>query len=85
MRKELLVFIPTLEANEEISVTAIAKNRDFVLLNTQVGKITAHREDLISALKAIEEFDKANNTEGKQENLVADIGNSVDIEYGSEE
>ena len=85
MRKELLVFIPTFEQNEEISVTSVAKNRTYVLLNTPLGRVTAHREELIEALNAINEFDKANNTEGKQENLVADIGNSVDIEYGSEE
>lgn len=85
MRKELLVFIPTFEQNEEISVTSVAKNRTYVLLNTPLGRVTAHREELIEALNAINEFDKANNTECKQENLVADIGNSVDIEYGSEE
>lgn len=85
MRKELLVFIPTFEQNEEISVTSVAKNRTYVLLNTPLGRVTAHREELIEALNTINEFDKANNTESKQENLVANIGNFVDIKYGSEE
>lgn len=86
MRKELLVFIPTFEQNEEISITSVAKNRTYVLLNTPLGKVTAHREELIAALKAIDEFDKANNQTSTEEILVGEnVGNSVDIEYGSQE
>jgi len=61
MRKELLVFVPTAESGEEISVTALTKNRNYVLINTIGGKVTANRAELIEALLAIEEFDKINN------------------------
>ena len=61
MRKELLVYVPTIEKGEEISVTAVSSNRSYVLINTPNGKVTANREELLSSLLSIEEFDKANN------------------------
>lgn len=80
MRKELIVYVSTTERGEEISVTAVAKNRDFVLINMPSGKFTANRVELIEALNAIEAFDKVNNTE--QAPPVEVSGN--DIEYGDE-
>jgi hypothetical protein len=81
MRKELLVFVPTTEHDNEISVTSVAKNRAYVLFNTGLGKFTAHRDDLIAALNAIDEFDKVNNTTAT---LVEVAQTTVDIEYGGE-
>lgn len=84
MRKELLVYVNTTERGSEISVTALSNNRDFVLINTPSGKVTANRQELIDALKAIEEFDSVNNKEaGEQLILVAAVSGN-DVEYGDE-
>ncbi len=84
MRKELLVYIPTAEKGEEIAITALTQNRNFVLLSTAFGKVTANRKDLIYALKEIEEFDSINNAETTE--VAAPLLFSIpeEIEYGEE-
>ena len=90
MRKELLVYVNTTERGSEISLTALSNNRDFVLVNSPNGKFTANRQELVEALKAIEEFDSINNVASSEPlilvrsstNLVAPV--SDDIEYGEE-
>lgn len=81
MRKELLVYVPTFEKGEEISVTSVAINRSFVLINTPNGRVTANREELLNALLEIEVFDKIHNS--KEENLVAlnIVPQILDVEY----
>lgn len=81
MRKELLVYVTTAEPNEEISVTSVSKKRDYVLLTTAFGKITANREELISALKAIEDFDIEYNSEVLPEIPTLDLN---EVSYGDE-
>ena len=73
MRKELLVYVPTIEKGEEISVTSVSSNRSYVLINTPSGKVTANRLELLTALQEIEEFDKINNPTGVTLNF--------DVEY----
>lgn len=82
MRKELLVFITTAEQGEEISVISVAKNRDFVLLNTAAGKFTANRKELIEALNAIGEFDSTNNDSNTTEE--APVNTFEEVAYGEE-
>ncbi len=84
MRKELLVYVNTTERGSEISVTALSNNREFVLINTPSGKVTANRNELIEALKAIEDFDSINNRDvGEPPILVAALSGN-DVEYGDE-
>lgn len=80
MRKELLVFVDSGERGEEVSITSVVKNRDFVLINSGVGKFTISRSQLKEALAAIEEFDSTN--ESQQLPLIPNI--LVDVEYGNE-
>lgn len=62
MRKELLVFVPTMEAGEEISLASIKDDRNFVVFSGANGKFTANLKELKAALDAIEEFNKVNNS-----------------------
>jgi hypothetical protein len=63
MRKELLVFVPTIEAGEEISVASIKDDRNYVILSGASGKFTANLKELREALNSIEDFNKSNNPE----------------------
>lgn len=85
MRKELLVYVSTTERGEEISITSVSKNRLYVLINTIGGKVTANRSELLLALQSIEEFDKINNTNVVDLNLVPEIPVIEDVEYVDEE
>jgi len=87
MRKELLVYVNTTERNSELSVTALSNNRDFVLINTPSGKVTANRQELIEALKAIEEFDSVHNKVQKdpiEQSILVGAVSGNDVEYGDE-
>lgn len=78
MRKELIVYVNTME-KEEFSVQAVAKNRDYVIINSPAGKFTASVEELKQALEEIKAFDTENN----KENEVKEVsGNSFEVEYG---
>lgn len=83
MRKELLVYVPTIEKGEEISVTSVSSNRSYVLINTSNGKVTANRAELLSALQEIEEFDKVNNSAIVELSIVSEVLN-FDVEYVEE-
>ena len=61
MRKELLVYVDTAESGESLSASAIASNRDFVVLKSTSGRLTANVKELIEALNVILQFDKENN------------------------
>lgn len=61
MRKELLMYVSTAERDEELGIMSISKNRKCVIINSGGTKFTANREELLQALKAIEEFDMQNN------------------------
>ena len=78
MRKELIVFVNTIEKNEEFSVSSVASNRNFVILTSPTGgKFTANAAELIEALNELESF--------KQNGNVAetiDTSQYHDIEYG---
>jgi hypothetical protein len=82
MRKELLVYVNTGEANEEISVTSVAKHRSLVLITTSTGtKFTANREELLEALQAIATFDSSVTTKPEPiDNL-----NTLEVSYGDEQ
>jgi hypothetical protein len=82
MRKELLVFISTAEQGEELSVLSVAKNRDFVLLTSSIGKFTANRKELLDALTAIGEFDTSNNSSSETKSLAP---NFEEVSYGETE
>ena len=81
MRKELHVFVSTVERGEEISVSSVTTSRDFVLISTPFGKVSANKEDLLSALKAISEFDAEFNS-----NEILSQGDKqpsfLEVEYG---
>lgn len=62
MRKELLVFVETIEAGEEISVASVSTDRSFVILSSAGGKFTANLKELKAALEEIEKFNGENNT-----------------------
>lgn len=81
MRKELLVYVSTVEKNEEIAVTSIGKHRNCVLITGSTGKFTANRQELIEALNAIEQFDKEINPVIIEEKIVKD-DNVEEVEYG---
>lgn len=84
MRKELLVYVNTTERGSEISLTALSNNRDFVLINSPTGKFTANRQELIEALKAIEEFDSVNNVTPTDPLLLLVANVQEEVEYGEE-
>jgi len=82
MRKELLVYIPTAERDEELGVMSISKNRSCVIINSGGTKFTANRQALVAALLAIEEFDKANNSTTNESPPEAPV--YQDVEYVKE-
>ena len=83
MRKELLVYVDTAERGETLSVAAIATNREFVVLNSTAGRMTASVKELIEALNTIREFDKTNNPTTVDPPTEAQM--SFDVEYTNEE
>jgi hypothetical protein len=82
MRKELKVFISTSERNEEISVTSILKNRSILVFDNGINKFTANKEELLEAIKSIEEFDKENNVAVNEVSIVSN--EHFEVEYGSD-
>lgn len=86
MRKELIIFVNTLEKGEEISVSSVAVNRKFVILTTATGhKFTASSSELLEALAELNSF---NQGEAISNNVLAIVPNDPqiplfeDIEYG---
>lgn len=77
MRKELLVYVNSGEQDEEVSVRSVSTNRDLVIITNSVGKFTANRSELMSALKEIEAFDNLNNTTVPNGNI---LDNSISFE-----
>jgi len=59
IRKELTVFVNTIEQGEEISIASVVKDRRFVIINTGNGKVTANVEELQEALAEINAFNEA--------------------------
>lgn len=79
MRKELTVYVSTIEKGEEFSIMSVKQDRNFVIINSGSGKFTANVQELEEALKALKEFNEANIQE-----VVQDDRNSIVISYGDE-
>ena len=85
MRKELIVFVNTGEGNEEIGMSSVSRNRNFVILSLPNGvKITANKSELVEAIKAIDDFDKTENTEVVVSNDLTPV-NDLEVSYGDVE
>lgn len=79
MRKELVIFIPTYEQGEEISISSVAKNREYIILSSPNGtRTTANLEELLKAVEALKQFNIDNNTESD----VSVSNDFNDVEYG---
>ena len=61
MRKELIVYVQTMERGEEFSVSSVATDRSFVRISAAGGKFTASVKELREALKSLEDFDTEHN------------------------
>lgn len=83
MRKELIVFVNTLEKGEEVSVSSVASNRKFVILTSPTGqKFTASVEELSQALIELNSFNSGDTvTKGNSEEVQA-VSEFLDVEYG---
>jgi len=79
MRKELTVYVSTIEKGEEFSIMSVKQDRNFVIINSGSGKFTANVQELEEALKALKEFNEANIQE-----VVQDDRNAIVISYGDE-
>lgn len=80
MRKELTVYVNTMERGEEFSISSVTKDRKYVIISLGgTVKFTADVEDLEKALATLKEFNAANVQE-----VVEDTRNSVIISYGEE-
>ena len=82
MRKELTVYVNTNERGVEISVSSLASNRKFILVNTGSTKFTMDVSELKQALQALEEF---NEGQGNSSAVEAEVAGYMNIEYGAED
>lgn len=72
MRKELTVYVNTIEKGEEFSISSVTQDRNYIIINSGGAKFTANVEDLENALKALKAFNEANVQE-----VVEDDRNSI--------
>ena len=79
MRKELTVYVNTIEKGEEFSIMSVKQDRGFVIINSGVGKFTANVQELEDALKALKEFNDANVQETKSEST------AIVMSYGDDQ
>lgn len=77
MRKELIVYVATMERGNEFSVASVASDRNFVVINNGNGKFTASVKELRAALLALEDFDTEHNVE-----QIPAIPVQFEVEYG---
>ena len=79
MRKELTVYVNTIEAGEEFSIMSVKQDRGFVIINSGGNKFTANVQELEDALKALKEFNEANVQETKSEST------AIVMSYGDDQ
>lgn len=79
MRKELTVYVNTIEKGEEFSIMSVKQDRGFVIINSGAGKFTANVQELEDALKALKEFNEANVQETKSES------SAIVMSYGDDQ
>lgn len=81
MRKELLVYVSSMEQGEEASVISVANNRKYCLITTPTGqKFSVSLSELKQALESIEQFNSENHS--KAEVQVEAQGMEMSVEYG---
>lgn len=77
MRKELTVYVNTIEMGEEFSISSVTQDRNYIIINSGGAKFTANVEDLQKALTALKEFNEENV--GKSE---VDERDKIVMSYG---
>lgn len=82
MRKELLVFVDTMERGEEISVSSVTKDRSYVIISTPTGKVSASKDQL---RKALDELDSFYSSEDSSSVPVVEQSSFMEVSYGDEE
>lgn len=80
MRKELVVFVPTMERNEEASVSSVTKDRKFIILTSPTGQKTSL---LLSDLRlALDELDSFYSVPQDTNDLITEVIPTMEVEYG---
>ena len=79
MRKELTVYVNTIEKGEEFSIMSVKQDRGFVIINSGGNKFTANVQELEDALKALKEFNEVNVQETKSEST------AIVMSYGDDQ
>ena len=80
MRKELLLYVPSMEQGEEASVISVANNRKYCLITSPQGqKFSVSLAELKEALESIQKFNSENHNTEVQEEVKA---MEMTVEYG---
>lgn len=78
MKKELTVYVETMESGEDFSISSVTKRREFIVITTPTGiKFTANVEDLLLALTELKKFNEGNKS---QDDKI--VEHDITIEYG---